>query len=44
MPLKVGELTPDFTLPDQNGDEFRFSNLRGTNVLLLFYVHDFSPV
>lgn len=44
MALEVGELAPDFTLPDQNDNDFNFSNLRGTNVLLIFYVHDFSPI
>jgi len=44
MALEVGELAPDFTLPDQDGKDFNFSGLRGTNVLLIFYVHDFSPV
>jgi peroxiredoxin Q/BCP len=44
MTLEVGELAPDFTLPDQNGAEFHFADLRGTNVLMLFYTHDFSPV
>ncbi|MCL6471426.1 MAG: redoxin domain-containing protein [Firmicutes bacterium] len=44
MALKIGELAPDFVLPDQNGEQFRFADLRGTNVVLLFYTHDFSPV
>lgn len=44
MALEVGELAPDFTLPDQNNNDFRFADLRGQNVLLVFYLHDFSPV
>lgn len=44
MALGVGQPAPDFTLPDQNGKEFDFSSLRGDNVLLIFYLHDFSPV
>jgi peroxiredoxin Q/BCP len=44
MALEIGELAPDFTLPDQDGNDFRFSELRGRDVLLIFYLHDFSPV
>ncbi|MBE0446970.1 MAG: redoxin domain-containing protein [Actinobacteria bacterium] len=44
MALEFGELAPDFVLPDQNGNDFLFSELRGRSVLLVFYVHDFSPV
>lgn len=44
MTLNIGELAPDFVLPDQNGEDFRFADLRGQNILLAFYAHDFSPV
>ena len=44
MALEVGAKAPDFTLPDQDGKDFSFSALRGKNVLLVFYLHDFSPI
>jgi peroxiredoxin Q/BCP len=37
--LKVGDLAPDFTLSDQNGQTVRLSRFRGKNaVVLAFYV------
>ncbi len=34
----VGELLPDFTLPDQNGSLVTYSETRGTNkAFVLFY-------
>ena len=35
-PLKVGEIAPDFTLNDQNGNPVTLSKLKG-NVMLVFY-------
>ncbi|MGV1048933.1 MAG: thioredoxin-dependent thiol peroxidase [Solirubrobacterales bacterium] len=35
--LAEGEAAPDFTLPDQNGDEVTLSKLRGETVVLYFY-------
>jgi cytochrome oxidase Cu insertion factor (SCO1/SenC/PrrC family) len=41
--LKVGDLAPDFTLPDQNGKPVRLSDFRGKkNVVLAFYVLAFT--
>jgi len=37
MPLKVGEMSPDFTLKDQHGKEFKLSDFRGKRVLLSFH-------
>ncbi|GAA1792014.1 peroxiredoxin [Luedemannella flava] len=37
MPLDVGAEAPDFVLKDQNNQEVRLSDLRGRNVLLVFY-------
>ena len=37
MPLKVGEMAPDFTLKDQHGKEFKLSDFRGKRVLLSFH-------
>jgi len=36
-PLQKGEMTPDFVLKDQNGKEFKLSELRGKRVLLSFH-------
>ncbi|HXR30556.1 MAG TPA: redoxin domain-containing protein [Solirubrobacterales bacterium] len=35
--LGAGESAPDFTLPDQNGNEVSFSALTGETVVLYFY-------
>jgi thioredoxin-dependent peroxiredoxin len=35
--LAEGEMAPDFTLPDQNGNEVTLSKLRGETVVLYFY-------
>ncbi len=35
--LKVGEIAPDFTLPDQDGNEVTLSNFRGQVVLVDFW-------
>jgi peroxiredoxin len=45
MPVKPGDLAPDFTLPATVGDKVTLSDFRGKkNVLLMFYPLDFSPV
>jgi thioredoxin-dependent peroxiredoxin len=35
--LEAGQDAPDFTLPDQNGEEVTLSRLRGQTVVLYFY-------
>lgn len=35
--IKEGELSKDFTLEDQNGDEFTLSDFKGKKVLLSFH-------
>ena len=35
--LAVGTQAPDFTLPDQNGEEHSLSDYRGEKVILYFY-------
>jgi thioredoxin-dependent peroxiredoxin len=35
--LEAGQRAPDFTLPDQDGDELTLSELRGQTVVLYFY-------
>ena len=42
--VEIGQTAPDFTLPDQDGNERKLSEFRGKNVLLAFYPFDFSPV
>jgi peroxiredoxin len=41
----VGDPAPDFSLYDQNGNQFTLSEFRGRfNILLAFYPGDFTPV
>jgi cytochrome oxidase Cu insertion factor (SCO1/SenC/PrrC family) len=41
--LKVGDVAPDFTLPDTDGNPIKLSDFRGKkNVLLAFYVLAFT--
>jgi thioredoxin-dependent peroxiredoxin len=35
--LAEGDAAPDFTLPDQNGEEVTLSDLRGQTVVVYFY-------
>ena len=39
-PLPVGSKAPDFTLPTQAGKKVKLSELRGQNVVLVFYPGD----
>ena len=41
--LQAGDVAPDFTLPDQNGDELTLSTLRGETVVLYFYPRADTP-
>jgi len=41
--LEVGEKAPDFELDSTKGGKLKLSSLRGKNVLINFYVLDFSP-
>ena len=41
--LSVGDTAPEFTLPDQNGDEVSLSDLRGQTVVLYFYPRADTP-
>lgn len=44
MPLASGQEAPDFTLKDQDGADVRLSDLRGDNVVLVFYPFTFTGV
>lgn len=41
--LQVGQLAPDFTLPDDAGAPVRLSSFRGKKVVLYFYPKDDTP-
>jgi peroxiredoxin Q/BCP len=43
-PLTVGTKAPDFTLPDQDGNQVSLGALRGKNVVLVFYPRDETSV
>lgn len=44
-PIEAGEKAPDFTLMDQNRNEWRLSDhVKKGDVVLCFYPMDFSPV
>ena len=43
MPLAIGQLAPDFTLPDENGHSLSLSSLRGQTVIVYFYPKDDTP-
>jgi peroxiredoxin Q/BCP len=40
--IKIGDVAPDFTLPDQDGKPLTLSSLRGKVVVLYFYPKDFT--
>ena len=42
--IEAGTPAPDFTLPDQDGNEVSLESLKGTRFVLVFYPSDFSPV
>ena len=41
--LTIGTQAPDFTLPDQNGENHSLSDYRGRKVILYFYPKDNTP-
>jgi peroxiredoxin len=42
--IESGAQAPEFTLPDQDGNEVSLADFRGKTVVLVFYPADFSPV
>jgi peroxiredoxin Q/BCP len=40
---QLGEVAPDFTLPDANGSDLTLSTLRGSWVVVYFYPKDDTP-
>lgn len=43
MTVKVGKPAPDFTLPDQNGEQVSLTDFKGKYVVLYFYPKDMTP-
>jgi thioredoxin-dependent peroxiredoxin len=41
--LSEGEAAPDFSLPDQNGEQVKLSELRGQTVVVYFYPRADTP-
>jgi peroxiredoxin Q/BCP len=41
--LKVGDMAPDFTAKDQDGNKVSLSDYRGSKVILYFYPKDDTP-
>jgi thioredoxin-dependent peroxiredoxin len=41
--LEAGDIAPDFSLPDQNGEEVTLSDYRGRTVVLYFYPRADTP-
>ncbi len=43
MTLKVGDVAPDFSVNDQQGDPVKLSDFKGKKVVLYFYPKDNTP-
>ena len=43
QPLQAGSPAPDFSLPDQNGNQVSLAGLRGKKVLVYFYPKAMTP-
>lgn len=41
--LQIGDMAPDFTLQDQNGNEVSLRDFRGKNVVVYFYPKAMTP-
>jgi peroxiredoxin len=44
MSLQIGDKAPDFTLPSHLGKDVALSDLRGQNVVLVFFPLAWTPV
>lgn len=42
--IEAGAKAPDFTLPDQNGNDVSLADFSGSKLVLAFYPLDFSPL
>jgi len=43
LAVEVGDKAPDFELDSTKGGKLKLSSLRGKNVLINFYLLDYSP-
>ena len=43
MAIVEGQAAPQFTLPDENGNEVSLKDLKGKNVIVFFYPRDNTP-
>jgi len=43
LAIGIGDKAPDFELDSTKGGKLKLSSLKGKNVLINFYVLDFSP-
>lgn len=43
MSLQIGDLAPDFTLPNEDGSLVKLSSLQGQRVVIYFYPKDDTP-
>ena len=43
MTLQIGDQAPNFTLPDQDGNEISLASLKGQRVVVYFYPKDNTP-
>jgi hypothetical protein len=43
LAVEVGDKAPDFELDSTRGNKLKLSSLRGKNVVIQFYVLDYSP-
>lgn len=41
--IEVGQVAPDFALPDQDGKVHKLSDYKGKYVVLAFYPKDMTP-
>jgi peroxiredoxin Q/BCP len=41
--MNIGDIAPDFSLQDKNGNQVRLSDFAGKNVVLYFYPKDNTP-
>ncbi|MGY0692513.1 thioredoxin-dependent thiol peroxidase [Virgibacillus sp. FSP13] len=43
MTVEVGKAAPDFTLPNQDGEQVSLTDFKGKHVVLYFYPKDMTP-
>lgn len=43
MKLKAGDIAPDFSVNDQNGNSIKLSDFKGKKIVLYFYPKDNTP-